>query len=142
MRIQLLKKGDETALIAAAREFNEIAMPRARATELLADPAFVMVVAETESGELMGRIYGHVISRLDQSDLFLYEVDVVDAHRQKGTGRAMLEFLKDYCRQRKYGEMFVLTECDNIAGNALYLSAGAVAEGSPANVYVYFPPFQ
>jgi hypothetical protein len=33
--------------------------------------------------------------------------------------------------------MFVLTELSNDAGNALYRSANAMPEGSPANVYVF-----
>jgi phosphatidylglycerophosphatase A len=95
-----------------------------------------MVVAQTDAGELMGRVYGHVLDRLDQTDLFLYEVDVGEEHQRKGAGRAMLEFLTELCRARGYGEWFVLTEVSNAAGNGLYRSADAITEGSPANVYV------
>jgi ribosomal protein S18 acetylase RimI-like enzyme len=138
MRVRLLENGDEATLVAAARVFNDIEMPRVRAAELLSDSTFVMVVAENDRGDLVGRIYGHVLNRLDQSDLFLYEVDVVESQRRRGAGRAMVDFLKKFCSERGYGEMFVPTECSNIEGNGLYRSTGGVAEGSPANIYVWF----
>src|SRR5215469_11746051 len=128
MRIRLLSAGDEPDLIAAAREFNDLELSAARAVELLSDPTFVMVIAETDDGELMARIYGHELRRLEQTDLFLYEVDTAERHRRKGAGRAMLDFISTLCRSRGYGEWFVPTECDNLAGNALYRSVGAIAE--------------
>lgn len=138
MRVRLLESGDDAALIAAAREFNDIVMPRERAAKLLSDPTFVMVVAESERGQLLGRIYGHILNRLDQSDLFLYEVDVAESQRRKGAGHAMVDFLKTFCSERGFGEMFVPTECSNIEGNSLYRAAGGITEGSPANIYVWF----
>jgi GNAT superfamily N-acetyltransferase len=135
MRVRLLLPGNETDLIAAAREFNDLELSQARAAEILSDPTFVMVVAETDDGELMARIYGHELRRLEQTDLFLYEIDTVERHRRKGAGRKMLEFISTLCRSRGYGEWFVPTECDNVAGNGLYRAVGAVAEHSPANIY-------
>jgi ribosomal protein S18 acetylase RimI-like enzyme len=49
----------------------------------------------------------------------------------------MLDFLAKLCRERGYGEMWVLTEPDNAAGNALYQAAGGKLENSPANMYVF-----
>jgi ribosomal protein S18 acetylase RimI-like enzyme len=135
MRVRLLTPGDEAELIAAAREFNDLDLSHVRAAQILSDPTFVMVVAETDEGELMARVYGHELRRLDQTDLFLYEVDTVEKHRRKGAGRAMLDFISAFCRSRGYGEWFVLTECTNQAGNALYRSVGGTTEGSPANIY-------
>jgi GNAT superfamily N-acetyltransferase len=135
MRVRLLTPGDEAVLIAAAREFNDLELSHTRAAEILCDPTFMMVVAETEEGELMARVYGYELRRLDQTDLFLYEVDTAERHQRKGAGRGILDFISALCKARGYGEWFVLTECSNAAGNALYRSAGGVVEGSPANVY-------
>jgi ribosomal protein S18 acetylase RimI-like enzyme len=135
MRVRLLRLGDEADLIAAAREFNDLELSHPRAAEILRDPTFVMVVAETRDGELMARVYGHELRRLDQTDLFLYEVDTVEKHQRKGAGRAVLDFISELCKSRGYGEWFVLTECSNEAGNALYRAAGGKTEGSPANIY-------
>ena len=138
--IHLLVPGDEEMLMRAAVLFNEVKLEHIAAANLLADPTFVMVAALDENGEIMGRIYGYVLKRLDTTDLFLYEVDVSDAFQRQGAGSAMLERLKTICVERGYDEMFVLTECDNAAGNGLYSSAGSTLEGSPANVHVFFTP--
>ena len=138
MRIVHLKSGDEERLIEAARLFNDEQMRRERAAYLLDSRTFVMVVAYDEDGIATGRIYGHILERLSQDDLFIYEVDVVEEHRRKGIGRAMLACLKAICVERGLGEMFVLTDVDNEAGNALYRKAGGVLENSPANMYVTF----
>jgi aminoglycoside 3-N-acetyltransferase I len=140
MEIRLLAPGDEELLVTAADLFNEVALKPEDAASRLADPSFVMVVAMHESGEMMGRIYGHVLNRIDVSDLFLYEVDVSDKYQRRGAATEMLERLKALCIERGYGEMFVLTEVSNDAGNGFYAAVGGVTEGSPANVYVFTTP--
>ncbi len=140
MEIRLLGPGDEALLIEAADLFNEVELKTGAAAALLADPTFVIVVARDRGGEMMGRIYGHELRRLDQTDLFLYEVDVADRYQRLGAGRAMLDRLKALCSERRYGEMFVLTELDNEAGNGLYSACGGATEGSPANCYVFPTP--
>src|SRR5215472_17454011 len=140
MEIKLLAPGDEDLLVTAADLFNEVAVRPKDAAIRLADPSFVMVVAIDAGGEMMGRIYGHVLNRIDVSDLFLYEVDVLDKFQRRGACSAMLERLKALCAERGYGEMFVLTEVSNDAGNGLYAAAGGVIEDSPANVYAFATP--
>lgn len=140
MEVKLLAPGDEQLLIAAGELFNEVTVTRATATLRLADPTFVMVVALDETGQMMGRSYGHVLNRLDATDLFLYEVDVADEYQRRGAATAMIARLLALCSERGYAEMFVLTEVSNDAGNGLYTAAGAATEGSPANVYVWATP--
>jgi ribosomal protein S18 acetylase RimI-like enzyme len=137
---RLLKPGDEGMLIDAAALYNEVDISRDAAAALLANPAFLMLAALNDRREIMGRIYGYILPRFDQTDLFLYEVDVSERYQREGVGQAMMERLKTLCRERNYGEMFVLTECDNEGGNALYTKSGSVLEGSPANVHVFFTP--
>ncbi len=140
MEIRLLGQGDEALFVQAARQFNGVTLSTSEATEFLADPTFLLVIACDDTGVMLGRVYGHVLRRFGQTDLFLYEVDVEEAYRQKGVGRAMIEMLKALSLRRDYGEMFVLTECDNAAGNGLYRAAGSILEGSPANVHVFPTP--
>ena len=137
MKVILLKPGDEELLARAEAAFNSNIPSRGRCAFLLREPSYVMVVAITDDGDIMGRIYANVLHRYEATDLLLYEVDVTEAHQRKGVGRAMLEYLKAYCVGRGYGEMWVLTDLDNVAGNALYKSAGGKLENSPANMYVF-----
>jgi GNAT superfamily N-acetyltransferase len=141
MQVTLLKPGDETVLIEAARIFNddEEVTPE-RATSLLAEPTFFLVVARTDEGAIMGRFYGHVIHRFSQTDLLLYEVDTAEEHQRKGAARAMLEFVKELCIERGYSEMWVLTEGGNAPARAFYEALGGVEENSPTIMYVFYPP--
>jgi GNAT superfamily N-acetyltransferase len=137
MKIRLLELGDEPVLIEATRLVNEVEITDAKAAALLADPSYLFVVALTDDGSVMGRIYANVLHRHESTDLLLYEVDTLEAHRRKGAARAMIDFLGELSRLRGYGEMWVLTEEDNAGARALYKGAGGVEEGSPAVMYVF-----
>lgn len=140
MQIHLLNLGDESLLIEAARIFNaDEEVSYERAASLLAEPTFFVVVARTDEGVIMGRIYGDVIHRFAQTDLLLYEVDVAEEHQRKGVARAMIEFVKGLAIQRGYKEIWVLTEGDNAPARALYKSLGGVEENSPTIMYVFYP---
>ena len=106
---------------------------------LLRQPEFVMVVALDDDGEPIGRIYGHVLHRWETSELLLYEVDTVEAHRREGVGKALIAYLKQLACDRGWRSLWVLTgHGDNPAANRLYQSAGGVLEASPANMYVFW----
>lgn len=138
MHISLLKSGDEALLIEAVKLLNDFDLSIQRAGELLADPSFFLIAALTDTGEIMGRIYGHLIPRFEQTDLLLYEVDVLEKHHRKGVGKAMMEFVKKFANERGYCEMWVLTEGDNKPARALYESVGGIEEGSPTIMYVFY----
>jgi aminoglycoside 6'-N-acetyltransferase len=84
------------------------------------------VVAAYEDDERIGSVLVHELPRLyrGQSMFFVYDVDVAEAHRGRGVGKAMLARLDELARERGIAEGFVLTEADNDAANALYRSAG------------------
>jgi ribosomal protein S18 acetylase RimI-like enzyme len=60
--------------------------------------------------------------------VFVYEVDVVESHRRRGIGSALLARLAEVARERGIRAGFVLTDEDNAAANALYRSAGGTSE--------------
>ena len=132
-----MQPGDEELLRRAEALFNPKVISRERAKMLLCEPAYVMVVALGDGDAIMGRVYANVLHRFEATDLLLYEVDVAEEYQRRGVGRAMLEFLARLCAERGYGEMWVLTDPGNLAGNALYKSAGGTLENSPANMYVF-----
>jgi hypothetical protein len=138
MQIKLLEPGDEGLLQRAEAAFWPDREPsRDRAAMLLREPTYVMVVALSDDGEVMARVYGHVLHRFEATDLLLYEVDTVEAHQRKGAARAIIDFLRQLSAQHGWREMWVLTDVDNAAGNGLYRAAGGELENSPANMYVF-----
>lgn len=136
MKIALLRPGDEALMRRAEDLFYPGALTAERAAELLREPTYVMVVAMDQYGEVMSRIYGHVLHRFEATDFLIYEVDTAEAHMRKGAARAILEFLKGVAHERGWREMWVLTDPQNDAGNGLYISVGGELENSPANMYV------
>ena len=140
MQIILLKPGDEPIHIEAIRLLNNGAqISHERSVALLSEPTYIYILALTDSGEIMGRIYGYVLHRFEQTDLLLYEVDVLEDHQRKGVGKAMLEFVNDLSNERGYCEMWVLTEGENMAARSLYEASGGVEENSPTIMYVFYP---
>ncbi len=136
MIIGLLEPGDEALLGAATKALDNTDLCGERAAFLLAEPTFLCIVAH-DNGEIMGRVYGHVLHRPKRTDFLIYEIDVLPAHQKKGVGRALLDHLNALCRERGYGESWVLTEADNTAANALYASAGGHVEAFPTRMFVF-----
>ena len=96
-------------------------------TELLRDERTVFLVA-FDGERPMGFVLAHELPRRhgDPSNLLVYEVDVADAYRRRGVGKALLDELATLARRRGIREGWVLTEEDNHAAMALYRSVGGV----------------
>jgi GNAT superfamily N-acetyltransferase len=137
VHIQLLKSGDDLLHIEAVLLLNDKTISVERSRMLLAEPCYFFLVALDDSGEIMGRIYGNVIHRPEQTDLLLYEVDVLEQHHKKGAGTAMIERVKALMLEQGYKEAWVLTEGDNKRARAFYESVGGVLEAFPTAMYVF-----
>jgi ribosomal protein S18 acetylase RimI-like enzyme len=71
-----------------------------------------------------------------QPEMFLYELGVEPEFQRRGVATALMQRLIQLCRQRGCGEMFVLTDEDNVAGSATYRQAGGMPE--PAGVLFHW----
>lgn len=102
----------------------------------LADPNNFLIVARNENG-IIGRATAHLLARIDnaRAEIFINSVDVHRAHRRKGVGRAMLEFLKELGRERGASEMWVLAEGRDGKAINFYIATGG--EASAATMFDY-----
>jgi aminoglycoside 3-N-acetyltransferase I len=91
---------------------------------LLADPRTLMLVA-FDGERPVGFVLAHELPRRhgDRAKLFVYEVDVAEAHRRRGIANALFARLAELACERGIRVGFVLTDEDNVAANALYRSA-------------------
>jgi ribosomal protein S18 acetylase RimI-like enzyme len=124
LSIRLLAPGDEDVV----RELAAYDGP-GDPEVLLADPRSLLLVAF--DGEMpVGLVLAHELPRRhgDRSKLFVYEVDVVETHRRRGIGKALLARLAELARERGIRVGFVLTDPGNGPANALYRSAGGATE--------------
>jgi ribosomal protein S18 acetylase RimI-like enzyme len=94
-------------------------------TALLGDDATIFLAAFRDD-EPVGFVFGYVLPRRHgaPSILFVYELDVAEAHRRRGIAARLMSELAEIARARGIEDAFVLTEPDNDPANALYRSLG------------------
>ena len=113
--IRRLGPGDEDVVRKLADDEPQIG--------LLADDATIFLAA-FRGAEPVGFVFGYELPRRHgaPSILFVYELDVDEAHRRQGIGGRLMRELAEIARSRGVSEGFVLTEPENDAANALYRS--------------------
>jgi ribosomal protein S18 acetylase RimI-like enzyme len=125
-RILRLAPGDEPLVLAGAGLFD--APPtEAWTARFLADEGHHLLVA-VDGEDPVGFVSGVQTTHPDKgTEMFLYELSVDPAHRNRGIGRALVEALADLARERGCYGMWVGAESDNAAALATYRAAGAGA---------------
>ena len=120
-----LAPGDEAIVLAGAELFD--APPtEAWTTTFLASPGHHLLLALDDDEQPIGFVSGVETTHPDKgTEMFLYELSVLAANRNRGVGRALVEALADLARSRGCYGMWVGTEPDNAAALAAYLAAGA-----------------
>jgi ribosomal protein S18 acetylase RimI-like enzyme len=99
------------------RELAE-AEPR---TALLDDPNTIVLVA-FDGERPVGLTFGYELDRRhgDERILFIYEVDVDEAHRRQGIATRLLEEILRLAAEDGIRDAFLLTQPDNVPANAVY----------------------
>jgi ribosomal protein S18 acetylase RimI-like enzyme len=95
---------------------------------LIRDDFHVIVALENDG--LVGGLtaYEMQMFKSEITEMFLYEIEVAESHRQKGIGKALIESLKQICVEKGIAVMFVGTEKDNFPARKLYTSTGGDAD--------------
>ena len=89
------------------------------------DDRNIMLVA-VEERNVVGMVYGYMLDRFDKNDcqLFLYSIDVVQEHRGKGIGKALVEAFLQPLQNGLCNEAFVFTHERNQQAMQLYATTG------------------
>jgi ribosomal protein S18 acetylase RimI-like enzyme len=125
MQIRRLGSGDAHVLLAGAELFD--APPtEVWAEKFLSSEGHHLLVAVEDSGEPIGFVSGVETTHPDKgTEMFLYELSVIEAHRKQGIGTALVKSLAELARAAGCYGMWVGTEPDNAAALATYRAAGA-----------------
>ncbi|HEV2165859.1 MAG TPA: GNAT family N-acetyltransferase [Thermoplasmata archaeon] len=138
IEIRRLSEGESSEVLGAAPLFDEPPDPDA-VRAYLANDRNVFFLAR--SGSLpVGFLRGTGLDQIHSGrrQMFLYEVFVDAAWRRQGIGRALIRALLEYCRTRKFEELFVFTDDpSNMAAHQLYRSTGGRTETVGERMYVY-----
>jgi ribosomal protein S18 acetylase RimI-like enzyme len=123
VRIRRLGPGDEQRVHEAGALFDH--RPDEAATErFLRSPGHHLLLAYV-GGTPAGMVTGVEMTHPDKgTEMFLYELGVDEAFRNRGVGRALVGALRDLARERGCYDMWALTDDDNPAALATYQAAG------------------
>jgi aminoglycoside 6'-N-acetyltransferase I len=142
LELRQLAAGD-TDLAAVAAQLNESDsevsvkdFTEESLKNFLSDPSRFYLVAY-EDGDLAGAIHGYVMLHpTGVKYLYVDEVDTVAAHRRHGVATAMMAETFAIGRQLGCTELWLGTEDDNAAANALYQKLGPT-ETEHGPIYTY-----
>lgn len=134
--LRWLGAGDEAIAARALREVLDDE-PRGIESGWLADPRVHFVIGLIE-GHPVGVAYGHTLPLPDgRIEMLLYSLDVAEAYRRLGIGRALVDAFLERTRALGFDELWVLTEPDNDAGNATYRSVGPPSSRETSVMYTW-----
>jgi ribosomal protein S18 acetylase RimI-like enzyme len=79
-------------------------------------------IAAIEDDRPIGFALAYELERIDRPHpmMFLYEIEVVESHQRQGVATAMIELLKEICREKDAFKMFVIAAASNNAALRLY----------------------
>jgi aminoglycoside 3-N-acetyltransferase I len=108
----------------AAHLFDETVRDDA-VRRFLDDPTHHLLLAR-DGGRVVGFVSGVETTHPDKgTEMFLYELEVEEAARRRGHGRALVDALAALAQARGCYAMWVLTDADNAAALATYTAGGA-----------------
>jgi ribosomal protein S18 acetylase RimI-like enzyme len=111
--------------VAAANELFDFDVRPSSTRRFLEDPNHHLIMAY-EDGVAAGFVSGVELTHPDKgTEMFLYELDVVERFRKRGFGTALVEALAKLALERACYGMWVLTDADNDAALSTYARAGA-----------------
>ena len=92
---------------------------------LLADPSFV-AIAGLVGDRVVGGLAGYVLRKFEQerSEIYLYDLAVLDGFRRRGVAMAMIDELRRVARDRGAWVVYVQADHGDDAAIALYTRLG------------------
>ncbi len=137
IEVKRLHIGDE-ALAANVLEIFFLESHHDYVETFLANPLNYLLIAYWEN-IVVGVLLGYELQRPEtpQPKFFVYEMEVLEAQRGRGIGKALINQFKRYCKDRNASELFLITNRSNIPAMRLYSSTGGVQEGEDNVLFVY-----
>jgi ribosomal protein S18 acetylase RimI-like enzyme len=135
VQVRSLTAEDESLLLSTEPGLFDQEIRTDLAAEFLADPRHHLIAA-IEEGVIVGFVSAlHYVHPDKRAQLWINEVGVAAAYRNRGIGKAMLVEALSLARDLGCKEAWVLTEDDNEAAKALYASAGGTV--APELMYTF-----
>lgn len=129
--IRRLGRDDVSILERVAPEVFDFEVNPRLSAEFLADPRHHLVVALADAQVVGFASAVHYVHPDKPAELFVNEVSVAPAYRQRGIGHRVLALLLEHGKAIGCGQAWVATEPGNAPARALYTSLGGQESPEP-----------
>lgn len=104
----------------------------------LANPDALLLVARWD-GVVCGFLTAYRLPRFDGmgAEVNLYEIATDEAYQRRGVGRALVDAVRRWAVEVGAANVWVLTEVDNEAAQALYTATGGERDEPACTMYTY-----
>ena len=136
--IRTLSAHDVAAAQVVVRRFHSAALSDGYLESVLLNTANLLLVAEEAADGVVGFLYAHWIDRLysESTQLFIYEVEVDEAHRRSSVGTSLLAAALAHAQQRG-ARAFVFTNHSNRAAIRLHEKVGGIVKNGDDLLFVF-----
>ena len=110
-----------------------------KALSFLHNPTNIVYVAH-EDRNAVAYILCYRTNRMDNGNdiMNIFHLFVLDTHRRQGLGLKLMDIVLTYAKEEKLHYVFLITQNDNTAANALYLKCGGYNHPKDKEVYFWY----
>lgn len=88
--------------------------------------------------KIVGFAYGHGLARPDgKKKFYVHDVGLLEAHRDKGMGTKLMEYIVNFAKTNNFSELFLITDYNNPRACHVYEKVGFKNEITDEVCYVY-----
>ena len=137
MEFKLLDINDEDIVISIVKVFRNQDITREKAHSFLSHPS-TLTWACVDNGTAVGYLMGYQTPRMDNGKdiLNLYHMFVDPKWQRRGIASKLMSMALEYAREQDLHYVFLITQDDNVASNALYRKMGGY--NHPHNKEIYY----
>jgi aminoglycoside 3-N-acetyltransferase I len=125
----------EAVMTVFGEAFNEVgtytgARPSTRYLERLLGGSHLIALVALKDNAVVGGLVAYELQKVERerSEIYIYDLAVVEAHRRRGIATALIEELKSLAAERNTYVIFVQADLRDAAAIALYTRLGTRAE--------------
>ena len=125
----------EAVMTVFGEAFNEVdtytgARPSTRYLERLLGGSHLIALAALKDSVVVGGLLAYELQKVERerSEIYIYDLAVVEAHRRRGIATALIDELKSLAAERNAYVIFVQADLRDAPAIALYTGLGTRAE--------------
>jgi len=121
------------------KNFRDQDVTKEKAESFLSNPTNIVYVAHDQR-VAVGYVLCYRMNRMDNGHdiMTIFHLFVLDTYRRQGIARHLMDLALTYAKTEQLHYVFLITQNDNQAANALYLSCGGYNHPKDKEVYFWY----